>query len=195
MATAVPSIRARSSQDTLVFLESFRPGARDEVLARLAPASREAITGALPSSWVPMTDDAAMGREILAHLGPDDTRSFFIGHITHHLDSPLLAATVRTAITLFGLTPASLVKWMPKAIGTVYRDVCQIHIEQLEAQRAVYRYEVSSDAFLHEPVSAIIVEATAHALMNIARSEGDVQVRRDLAKRRFTIAMRWTPKS
>jgi hypothetical protein len=186
-----PAIRARSCQDTLAYLDVFAPGKRAEVERRLDPDVRETIEATIGSAWIPIEVDAAMARTILAVLGRDETLRFLVRYITHHLDSPLLAGPVKTALSLLGATPGSLVKWMPRATSAIYRDLFELHIDVLEPDRATYHYDVLSDVFFAEPVYEIVVEATMRALFVITGAAGEVRVRREVSPRTFAVEATW----
>ncbi len=192
MSTGSPAIRARSCQDTLAYLDVYRPGARAAVEQRLPAHALEVITTTLPGGYIGIDLDAAMGREILAYLGRDEAMRFWIRYVTHHLDSPLLAGPVRTAMSLLGATPGSLIKWMPKVLPLVYRDLFTAVVERLEPRSAKIRYDVLSDVFLSEPVYAVVIEATIRSLFVVANAKcGDVRVRTDAKRRAYEIDVTW----
>jgi hypothetical protein len=186
-----PACRARSSQDTLAYLDKFRPGATLEVRKSLPEAVLEVIDSTVKTGWIPIEIDAAMGHAILELLGPDEARRFWTRFTTHHVESPLLAGPVRTALKLLGATPASLIKWMPRVFPTIFRDVFDIEIKQLNAQSAWLEFHVHSEVFWSEPVYALVLESTIHGFYEITRVTGSVSVSRDDEARCIDLRASW----
>ena len=57
MTTQQPAVRAGAILDALAFLDSFEPGSRALVLARVPPSAREAMLTTARSSWVSIEHD------------------------------------------------------------------------------------------------------------------------------------------
>jgi hypothetical protein len=188
-----PACRARSSQDTLAYLDRFRAGATLEVRRRLPDAVLEVIDSTMKTGWIPIEVDAAMGHAILELLGPQEARRFWTRFTTHHVESPLLAGPVRAALKLLGATPASLIKWMPRVFPTVFRDVFDIEIKQLDPQSAWLEFHVHSEVFWNEPVYALVLESTLHGFYEITRVAGSVRVSRDDPARIIHLRASWEP--
>jgi hypothetical protein len=186
-----PAVRARSAQDTLTYLESYRPGARVELGARLPKDVLETIASYASSGFVPIEADAKMGNGILELLGREEALRFWTRYATHHLDSPILAGIVRTAFSLFGTTPGSLVKWIPKGLSQVFRDAFDVTVETLDPNQAIVRFDVLSDVFFEAPVYMVVLESIFQAIYVATRTTGEARLSRDPAKRTITVRATW----
>jgi hypothetical protein len=154
----------------------------------------ETIDSTLPSGWIPIEVDAAMGRAVLELLGPDAARRFWTRFTIHHVESPLLAGPVRAALRLLGATPGSLLKWMPRVFPTVFRDVFDIELQELEPCSARLEFHVHSDVFWQEPVYAIVLESIVYGFYEITKVTASVDIFRDEAQRVLHLRAYWEPR-
>ncbi|MCA9592967.1 MAG: hypothetical protein KC776_06635 [Myxococcales bacterium] len=189
-----PACRARSSQDTLAFLDRFRPGAQAEVRGQLSPEVLDIIDSTLPSGWIPIEADAAMGRAVFELLGSEGSRRFWTRFTAHHVESPLLAGPVRAALRLLGTTPASLMKWMPRVFPTVFRNVFDVEVVRLETSSAWLQFRVHSEVFWKEPFYAIVLESVVLGFYEITKVAGSVDVSRNEAQRVLRLNATWGPR-
>jgi hypothetical protein len=185
------AVKARTSQDTRVYLDRYRAGLRKEVEARIPPDLLAQMDAFPPTAWLPIELDVVSGRAIYQHLGHDEALRFWIAYVSHHIETPIFAGPIKTALSVLGATPASLFKWMPKVVGLAFRNVYEIDIVGLEANRGVLRYRVEADEFLNEPVYAVVIEATFRALLRVTSSQGDVRVTRNREARTYLVEVSW----
>ena len=185
------AVKARTSQDTRAYLDRYRPGLRKAVEARIAPDVLAKMDAYPPTSWLPMELDVLSGRAIYQHLGHDESLRFWSAFVSHHIEAPIFAGPIKTALSVLGATPASLFKWMPKVVGLAFRNVYEIDVVSLEPNRGVLRYRVESDEFLNEPVYAVVIEATCRSLLGVTNSVGEARVTRDLAARTYLVEITW----
>ncbi len=108
---------------------------------------------------------------------------------------PLFAPLVRTAIRLFGLSPATCVRWAPKAWEASFRNAGTLTGEIVEPGRArlVYRdlpsVRMDSDAWIESS------QGSAYGVIEMTRAEGIVRI--DLGSRArggYSLEIEWTEK-
>lgn len=167
-----------------------RPGLRAVVEARVPAEVLVEIASYGAAGFVPLEVDVVMGTAVLETLGRDEALRFWTRYVTHHLDSPLLAGFVRTAFTLFGTTPGSLAKWMPKGLSLIFRDAFEVTVVAIEPTRAVVRFDVTSEVFATAPVYGVVVESFFLAIFEATRRKGRVKVVRE--PRTITLDASWT---
>lgn len=185
------AVKARTSQDTRAYLDRHRPGLRKEVEARIPPHQLAEMDAYPPTAWLPMELDVVSGRAIYQHLGHDESLRFWSAFVSSHIETPIFAGPIKTALSVLGATPAAIFKWMPKVMGLAFRNVFELGLVSLEPQRGVLRYDVEADEFLNEPVYAVVIEATFRALLGVTNSKGDVRVTRDVRARTYLVEVTW----
>jgi hypothetical protein len=185
------TIRAKSCQGTITFLDTYRPGSRAAFEKHVPPGYVDEVFSYGSAGWIPLEVDCWIGRGIIKVLGVEEMKRLMVRYSTQHLDSPLLAGLVKTSISLLGPGPGSLIKWMPKAMPLVFRDAFRIIIEELGPSRARVRYDVLSDVFLNEPGYPVVIECAIRSIFAFTKATGDVKVTRDLERRTYTVEAEW----
>lgn len=181
------AIRARTCRDTLAYLEVFRAGARAEVERALPAAVVAAIESPATTGYVPLWADSKMGEAIVDLLGPEEALRFWVRYVTHHLDSPLLATTMKTALALFGTTPSGLIRWLPKILSLVFREAFEVRVELQGETAAEVRFVSDSAAFLGSRAYPIVLESFFRAIFVATGATGQVRVERRTAEQAYVV--------
>ena len=123
-----PEIAAAHTRTTLEVLGELSPGADARVRARLHPEAREALDGATRSDFLPARVDLEVAITIHAELGVEAARRVARETLRRGLTGALLGGLVRSAATLFGLTPPALLRWAGRGYGRVCRDCGELAV-------------------------------------------------------------------
>lgn len=138
MAASVNAfVRAGPANDTIEFLDQFRPGLRAQVEAKIGSQFFERVASQSRMSWIPFEDDVVFLEAIFAIVGERDMVTLFRRSVAHHFESKLLSAVITGAERIFGLTPYGLVKMIPRAWPMVYKGLGQPRVERCTETHAV----------------------------------------------------------
>lgn len=168
-------VRAVHSQGTLHVLQLLEPGRLPEVLARLAPEVREALTAGPATGRTPAAWDVALVRAEVEVLGRDAMRRVARAAMVDALSGPQLGALLTGALRLFGATPAGLYRWAGRAWGHVTEGCGELKLDRTEGCEAWLVIE-RMPAELADPEWLEAIAATLEAIFDVCRVAGDVSV-------------------
>jgi hypothetical protein len=115
-------VRARHLKTLLSALERSGAATVAAVRARAGAALLERIDAATPAEWLPIELDVALTEAIARELGPRRTHAHFRAATGLDYETSLFRGFVHMASNLFGLTPATYVKLLPKGWSLVFRE-------------------------------------------------------------------------
>ncbi len=121
MESHAPEIAVQHTRTSLEAAGHLSPGSEARVRARLHGDVLEALDAAARSDFLPAQVDLAVAGAIHAELGRDGARQVARESLRRSLNGSLLGGLVRSAATLFGLTPPGLLRWA----GRGYSRVCR----------------------------------------------------------------------
>jgi hypothetical protein len=123
-----PEIAVVHTRATLEVLAERLPGADGRVRARLTPEVREALDAATRSDFLPALVDVEVAMAGHAELGADVARRVAREVLRRELTGSVLGGLVRSAASLFGLTPPGLLRWAGRGYGRVCRDCGELAV-------------------------------------------------------------------
>jgi hypothetical protein len=192
----LPQVRARHVQFWLELVERSDEPYRSRFLAALPPDVRAQAEGAAPATWLPIDLHVKLADVLRATFGVARAHDYYRHAMQASLAGPLFGPLVRTGIRLFGLSPATCVRWAPKAWEASFRNAGTLTGEILAPGRArlVYRDLPSvcmdSDAWIESS------QGSAYGVLEMTRAEGLVRI--DLGERAnggYSLEIEWTEKS
>jgi hypothetical protein len=136
-----PAVRASAVRDTLDFLNEFEPGARERVMARVPPASREIIESTPRSSWIGLEHDHYTIDAMIQIFGRERAIQCWCDALGALVDRPLLKSFVQGMVSVFGRDPARVVGLFPRGWPLVYRGCCTPVMLQGADGAPVIRFE------------------------------------------------------
>jgi hypothetical protein len=124
-----PAVRVRAARDTLGYLQEFERGLRDSVRAKMPAESVELLDKLPAMGWYVVEHDRHLVDALLDVLGEDKAAAYFRWFMGQMLDNPLLRASRTATVSLFGLSPASLLRATPLAWPAVFRGFGEPKVE------------------------------------------------------------------
>jgi hypothetical protein len=120
--TAQPLVRASIPKSSWAEIERSAPAARDKILRVLGPAFERELGSHLAVSWVPFDIETRIADACYEALGPTGARTFYRDKTAHSFDSAWLKALMTSAMRIFGTSPSSLLKMLPRAWSSLSKD-------------------------------------------------------------------------
>ncbi len=191
----VPQVRARHIQFWLELVERSDEPWRSRFFAALPPEVRAQTDAAAPGTWLPIDLHVTLADVLRETFGDARAHAFYRHAMKASLAGPLFAPLVRTAIRLFGLSPATCVRWAPKAWEASFRNAGTMTGEILEPGRARLVYRdlarvcIESDAWIESS------QGSAYGVIEMTRADGIVRL--DLSERAnngYSLEIEWAPK-
>lgn len=186
-----PAVRARSAQDAMAYLDSFRPGSLEAVRAAIPEGALAIIEDSPRTSWLSVEHDRHLPRAIVSVLGEDDATAMWRAFVGSHVQSPLLRSLLDGATRLLGFSPGTLVWMVPKAWGQVYREFCTPKVIERDDHHATLALEDIAPEVLAEPAYLICFRAVILGFFDIAGVEGELDWDVDRQERRTVARLRW----
>jgi hypothetical protein len=186
------AVRAGSTQDTVDYLEEFRPGLLTRVESSTPPGHIERIRGYSRMAWLPLDEDVIFAEAAYAAIGPRSAHAFWTEFINKQLEeAAILRAAVGTAMRLFDMDPGSLLRWVPKILPLVYRDIVDAHVQH-KPNEAIVIYANADERFMSREVYLTVVRSQVRAVLQLAKHpEGTAEVTTDAKRSRIEVAVRW----
>lgn len=191
----LPQVRARHIQFWLELVERCEEPYRTRFFAALPPDVRAQADAAAPGTWLPIDLHVTLADVLHATFGATRAHDFYRHAMQASLAGPLFAPLVRTGARIFGLSPATCVRWAPKAWEASFRNAGTLTGEILEPGRARLVYRdlpnvcMGSDAWIESS------QGSAYGVIEMTRAEGLVRI--DLTERArggYSLEIQWTEK-
>jgi hypothetical protein len=124
-------VRAYHVRASLQLLGEADPAALERVRTRLGAERLAAVDGTSRLAWIPGEVDVALWRAIDAELGAAGLVRLARALGVRHVRSGQLSGLLQGVIQLFGLTPAAIVRWIPRGFAEVHRGVGELKVEEV----------------------------------------------------------------
>jgi hypothetical protein len=186
------AVRAGSTQDTVNYLEEFRPGLFSRVESAITPGHIERIRSYSRMAWLPLDEDVIFAEAAYAAIGPRSAHTFWTEFINKQLEeAAILRAAVGSAMRLFDMDPGSLLRWVPKILPLVYRDIVDASVLH-KPHEAIVIYANADERFMSREVYLTVVRSQVRAVLQLAKCpEGTADVTTDAKRSRIEVAVRW----
>lgn len=187
----MPCIRTRATQTMLVAMDEYRSGLNAAVRASLATSAMASIDATLPTSWLPfplarLPMDAALNR-----LGPEHAESFCRYYFCHHYaKSPRMRAFIEGAIRLLGLTPAALLKSLPRAWSGTFRNMGEIETSVKPGWAEILVTGIPP-MVLDCPNHFVVLAGVFGAVYDITKTPGEISHARRYDVHMVQYSLRW----
>ncbi len=124
---AAPLVRLVRLKEDVSALGALGPGVRTRVLARIGPEALAEIERGAGVGWVPVSLKARIADAVFAEAGAAGARAWGKASFLASLDS-FFKPFILGVASLFGLTPATLLKIAPQSWKTVYRNAGELAV-------------------------------------------------------------------
>lgn len=124
-----PAVRLARLKEDLPALAALGPEVQARILARMSPRTLAAIEEGTRVSWVPIALKAELAEAVFAEAGAAGARAWGRASFFASLDSffkPLITGVV----SLFGLSPATLLRIAPQSWQAVYRNAGELAVRR-----------------------------------------------------------------
>jgi hypothetical protein len=165
---------------------------RDRVRALLCPADLRVIDESSPTDWLPLAVNVKATDVVWSSLASPLREDLFRRMLHEDLESSYLRSLVTSAVLLFGPSPGSFVKWVPRGWGAMFKDSGEVAACDVTASSARLVYTALDVQIVESPCWLASTAASLRALIDLAKLEGDVSVvDRDTARRTGSLLFRW----
>lgn len=169
-------------------------GAAGERVAAADPDLFRQIGAASRMSWLPVELNVRMIDALYGTLGPQRAREFQSDQITSQFGTPLWRSFVEGGVRLLGLEPGMMVRWLPAAIGLIFRDCGGWSVERGDESSAVLCAFDLPRLLATHPHWLDSVAGGIHAMFILCKTSGETEVAElDAARGTARIAVRWKP--
>lgn len=124
-------VRAYHVRAALQLLGEAEPAALERVRTRLGVERLAAVEGTSRVAWIPGEIDVALWRAIDAELGAAGVVRLARALGARHVRSGPLSGLLQGVVQLFGLTPAAMVRWIPRGFAEIHRGVGDLKVEEV----------------------------------------------------------------
>jgi hypothetical protein len=133
-------VRARGLQDAFALLESRDPDAYAQLRERLPPETWKLVHNSAKTDWIGGEHERLIVGCWVPILG-DGAVGFLSDAVLDTIESPLFNALAHGAVRLFGATPRSLIKFLPRGWSNTYRDHLSVRIDKITDEGALLHFE------------------------------------------------------
>ncbi len=186
-------IRSRFLQEWLDNMEREPPRVRDRFFAVLPPGTREQITQATRTSWLPAELHVKLADVTLEALGEARAHDYYRRAFARSLRGPFFASALRAGTRLFGLNPGSFLRWSSRAYEATLRNCGSVHGVVLGEGRGLLLYDdlppfcTASDAWLDSALGSVYGAYDMVGASGVARLD-----KSERASGKMRIELEWT---
>jgi len=182
-------VRAYHVRTTLQLLGEVDPSAPARVRGHLASEALAAIDDASRLTWLPGAIDIALWRAADLELGTAGAARLARAVGLRHVRSGQLSGLLQGVVQLFGLTPAALVRWMPRGLAEVHRGVGTLRVDDLSEGAARLVLEELHPALTDEPWLTAVARSLEFPL-DLCALDGEATLER-AGPEQAVILLRW----
>jgi hypothetical protein len=117
-----PLVRASIPKSSWAEIVRSPAATKDKIIAVLGREFEGELGAQLTVTWVPFRIEARIADAVYQALGPAGTRAFYKAKTEKSFDIPWLRPLVTSSLRLFGATPNSLLKMLPRTWPTLSRN-------------------------------------------------------------------------
>jgi hypothetical protein len=187
-----PLMRASHIQSNLASVEILGAGEAHRVRHALGDSRVATIEQAGRMEWLPLEIDVALTDAVGEVVGMDGVRRWARTSIQQSLDGPLLGPLRDGAVRLFGLAPAKILKWAPRAWSHVYKNAGTLRFlepEDAEARVELHHRDPPPD-FRDSKAVLESVAASFAAIFDLCHVTGEAEIA-SVDKTRVVFQLRW----
>lgn len=186
-----PQARARLAQELFGYLDEYRPGLQAAVESRVTPEYMQLATELPPTTWVPFELTAQGVEAAIDVLGIDHAADLWRKAFVHRFSkTPVIGGLIAMWTRLFGLSPGSLVKAVPRGFEGSYRNLMSVDIEVEDARARIDIHDLHP-VFVAHDLYLLAFQGTFEGVFDLCHVEGTVNRVVDLDHRRAEFTLQW----
>jgi hypothetical protein len=124
-------VRAYHLRTTLQLLGDADAAVLARVRGRLDAATLAGLDSASRLAWIPGAHDLALWRAIDVELGQAGLARLARALGLRHVRSGQLSGLLQGVIQLFGMTPAAIVRWIPRGYAEIHRGTGTLRVDEV----------------------------------------------------------------
>ncbi len=191
--TMSPLTRARNTKELLRALDEYEPGLAAKVRAKTSAEALDAVEGAASTAFLPTGLVAEILLPLIETVGKDraiDLWRFFL--VRRYAGTPLLRPIILGAFRLFGLSPASVFRQLPRAWHLLYRNLAIPSVFFPDERRAVIHLrDVHPEVLEEYPDLMLSLQGGLEGVTELAGADGTSTMRIDKDARVVEILITW----
>jgi len=147
------------------------------ILARLGDDTAGRIRAETPVAWVDAADFEALVAAVVDAAGDDALHRISRRHFLRFRDSPFMKATIDAMVRIFGLTPHTVLKNLPRGRGSLVKDggfATYDKVDDTSCRLTLREFHPSRWA-----VALVNLTGTWHGVFDICHVQGTITVERE----------------
>lgn len=199
MSTEGPShrpateVRAYHVRGILRVLGEADPELEARVRARLGADAQAVVERADRLAWIPGVIDVALWRAIHAEAGDAGVARTARTVGVRQVHTGHLAGLMQGVVQLFGLTPAGIVRWIPRGFAEVHRGVGELRVAEVHEGLARLILEDLHPCLAGEPWLRAVA-ASFELALEVSGHDGEAALE-VAGPERAVISLRWRPRA
>ena len=190
-----PETRALYMKDFAARIDRLPARARDAIRGGNAPLFVQ-IEDAGWAAWLPAETNVALTDAVYDTLGPRRGDEFFEKLQLGQFDTPTWRNFIQGALAVLGVDPGRLLKWLPRAVGLMFRHCGVWKAEREGETRSKVRIEALPACCVESRHWLSSVRSALTSVYSPTDREGHVELESvDPAARRACYALRWRQKA
>jgi hypothetical protein len=162
------------------------------VRERASPEYLDTLASVPPNSWIPFELSCSGVEAAVDVLGPDEARALWREVFTQRfVKTPIIGGLIQAWVRLFGLSPTSIIKAIPKGFEGTYRNVAEVDVEELSKGYGRVRLHQLAPRMLAHPKYWYAWRGTFEGGFDLCSVEGALEVELDEAARSARLHFRW----
>lgn len=174
MSSSQTKYKATLAKALLDAIDELPGTERSRVLDRVAAHHVETIRQTPRTSWINAEHQLAVDTAIAEGLGDDALERRLRAYVSRARESPLFRPLISGAVSLFGLTPASLYRILPRAWDMTSRNAGVIYVRPLGDRAHEIRYDELPEV-MRVPCLAVATRGSTLGILDIVGFDGAVE--------------------
>jgi hypothetical protein len=189
--TAPGVAKVGNAQDLQVFIAQLHSAERAErVLARLPEGPADLVANAGRTTWIPIEDDACYVDAVVTELGPD-AEELWHAYTSRFMTRPIVRALIEGATRLFGLSPGTFVRIIPRIWASSFKHAGQVELDRSNPEQYVVTFSDLHPAICAQEGYFVMLHGLFRGIYTIAGSTPDFELDLDRHARRLEVQFRW----
>ncbi len=185
-----PRMRASYIKDNLAAVSSFGPELERRLRSEIASTIAE-IEQAARVDWLPIGVDVVLTRAVRRLTGTSGVRDWSRRSFLSAVEGPMLRPIVRAVVSLFGLTPSTVLRRAPMGWQQIYMNCGLLVCEPLATDRMRLRVEGARGPFLDDVDYVEGTCGTFEGAVDLGGARGTVHAHMDPTAKRVEFDIAW----
>lgn len=188
--SAQPRMRASYIKDNLDAVAAFGPDVQRRLFGAIPDTITE-IQSAARVDWLPIGVDVVLTRTVCELTGVSGVRDWSRRAFLRAVEGPMLRPIVRAVVSLFGLTPATVLRRAPMGWQQIYQDCGLLVAVPVAYDRMQLRVEGAVGPFLERGCYVEGTCGTFEGAVDLGGARGTVDAHVDVGAKRVEFDISW----